>query len=427
MTLSTRPTGRFSLRLPGLLSPLLRPRDPEPPVLTSAVLDPLLLYVARPVRPVGPETRIAEVMEALRMSPYRAVPVVANPDDEQNGQHLLGMVSEATLVNSLLAARTVEERAALRGMPAREVMESPRFTLMPAMRASEAATFFDLTGSDVLPVVEGDGGLLGLASRSDLVQELARPFRPPLVGGMATPIGVYLTTGAVSGGAGMGALFLTGLAMSAVFLLTFFLGQPLTGLVARLPDSVRVSADLLLQSVVQTGLFLLLIRLSPMAGYHAAEHQVVHAIEKGEPLLVRTVRAMPRVHPRCGTNLVAGGMLLGLIGTILQPLLGSVGYLLAGLVALAYWRTFGGWLQQYLTTRPATDAQIESGIRAAKALLEQHGRNPYAPVRPHVRLWRMGFLQILTGFVAGYALVFLATWLFPALHGPLKPYLEDLW
>lgn len=362
-------------------------------------------------------------MEILRMSPYRAVPVVA----EEGTEHLAGLVSEASLVQAILAARTLEERDALRRMPVREIMEPPALLLLPAMRASEAAAGFDRVGTDTLPVIDGLGGLMGLVSRSDLVREMARPFRPPLVGGMATPIGVYLTTGAVSGGAGMGALFLTGLAMSMAYLAAFFLGQPLISVVATLPYSVRPAAELLLLSVVQMGLFLLLIRLSPMAGYHAAEHQVVHAIERGEPLLVRTVREMPRVHPRCGTNLVAGGMLLWLGGTLLQPLLGSAGYLLSGLVALAYWRAFGGWLQQHLTTRPATDAQIESGIQAAKSLLERHGRDPYSPVRPHVRLWRMGFLQILMGFAAGYGLIYLAALLIPALHGPLKPYIEGVW
>ncbi len=32
---------------------------------------------------------------------------------------------------------------------------------------------------------------------------------------------------------------------------------------------------------------------------------VVHAIEEGEDLTLEKVRPMPRVHPRCGTNLVA--------------------------------------------------------------------------------------------------------------------------
>jgi CBS domain-containing protein len=381
------------------------------------------MYVARSVRTATPETRIGDVMETLRMSPYRAVPVLGTEGTE----HLVGLVTEAVLVNAILSAQTVEERDALRRMPVREIMEAPTVLLLPAMRASEAAAAFDRAATDTLPIIDATGAFMGMVSRSDLVREMARPFRPPLVGGMATPIGVYLTTGAVSGGAGTGALFLTGLAMSLAYLAAFFLGQPLTGVVAALPYAMRPAAELLLLSVVQMALFLLLIRFSPMAGYHAAEHQVVHAIERGEPLLAKTVREMPRVHPRCGTNLVAGGMLLWLGGTLLQPLLGSAGYLLSGLVALSYWRAFGGWLQEHLTTRPATDAQLESGIRAARTLLERHSRDPYAPIRPHVRLWRMGFLQILAGFAAGYGLIYLTALLVPALHGPLKSYLDGLW
>jgi CBS domain-containing protein len=65
----------------------------------------------------------------------------------------------------------------------------------PATRTSEAAALLDESGADALPVVDANGAYLGLVARSDLVQDLVRPFKPPLVGGMATPLGVYLTTG----------------------------------------------------------------------------------------------------------------------------------------------------------------------------------------------------------------------------------------
>jgi uncharacterized protein YqhQ len=44
---------------------------------------------------------------------------------------------------------------------------------------------------------------------------------------------------------------------------------------------------------------------------------VVHAIERGEPLLAESVRAMPRVHPRCGTNIVAAAFLATTVYTAL--------------------------------------------------------------------------------------------------------------
>jgi hypothetical protein len=180
--------------------------------------------------------------------------------------------------------------------------------------------------------------------------------------------------------------------------------------------------------VAQFLIFLLLLRLSPIAGYHAAEHQVVHALERSEPLVVETVRAMPRVHPRCGTNLVAGALLLTLGAAVFAPLLRRLlgdsdgemaGYILAIFPALVWWRSVGGWLQQHFTTRPATDAQIESGIRAARELLRAHDRAPFAPLRGRrvlLRFWRMGFLQIMGGFSAGLGLLKLLTLVVPALR-----------
>src|SRR2546423_10530097 len=69
-------------------------------------------------------------------------------------------------------------------------------------------------------------------------------------------------------------------------------------------------------------LFLLFVRALPLVQYHAAEHQAVHAMERGEPLDPEIVRRMPRVHPRCGTNIMAGGMVF-LIVFIARPALTS--------------------------------------------------------------------------------------------------------
>jgi hypothetical protein len=96
------------------------------------------------------------------------------------------------------------------------------------------------------------------------------------------------------------------------------------------------------------------------------------------------------------------------------------------LVALLYWRSFGSWLQQHVTTRPATDKQIESALTAAREVLARHSAAPDAPIRPLNRLWRMGLPQILLGFTS--VLLFTAgiAWLFPALGVILNPILHDL-
>ena len=398
-------------------------------------MDPRVAAVARQVRPLSPETRIGLVADVLRMSPYRALPVV-DGDPEIGGARLVGMAREADVLGALLGATDVAGRARVREMPVRAVMQAPTYWATPGMRASEAAHLFHTSGADALPVIDAHGTFLGLVAQSDLVQDLVRPFRPPAVGGMATPLGVYLTTGRVSGGAGTLALILTGLVMFAIhllaqgvgwagkeWLLVAFGASPVRGVVS---PALREALAAVLPHGLQFALFLLMLRFSPVAGYHAAEHQVVHALERAEPLLVETVRAMPRVHPRCGTNLVAGVLILSLGSIALDPFLGWWSLGVAGVAALAYWRTLGAWLQQHLTTRPATDHQIRSGIEAARELLDRHSRAPYEGVRATARVWRMGFLQILSGFACGYGLLVLILELSPGLRALVQPWLGDV-
>lgn len=411
----------------------------------EAGLNPRVARLVRPVPPASPTTRIGQVTEMLRVSPYRAVPVVeaagnraaAGTAAANEAGRLLGVITEERLVATLLRAQTIEARAALREMTAASFVEPLDTWATTGQFATEAFALMQETNHDVLPVVNASFGFMGFVSRSDLVQDLVRPFRPPVVGGMATPLGVYLTTGSVSGGAGTLALVLTGMAMLALNTVAIAIGLPVEQLMAaiipsslRLPfgaeGAIKASLTLLIPFLIQIGLFMLLIRLTPIAGFHAAEHQVVHALERAEPLLVENVRAMPRIHPRCGTNLVAGVLLFTALSAALQPFLAGFAFLIAGLAALAYWRTLGGWLQQYLTTRPATDAQIESGIYAARELLEKHSASPFKVTRPHVRLWRMGMLQILIGYFLSAGLLLGAGWLYPPLGDVLQPYTDGI-
>lgn len=405
-----------------------------PPATTSACLltttraQRVASFVRRP-RAVSPEARVAEVAEVLRAAPQGAVPVV-----EQG--RLVGLVTAAALAAPLLDASDEPARAEIRRSPIARWMETPGPSAAPEWTVDTLLATLEAIGKELLPVSLADGTYLGLVSRADLLDELRRPVAPPLIGGMATPIGVYLHAGGVAAGAGNLALLLTGACLFAAQAgLYLTLSQIERGLTASIVDlslpglalgwPLRTALAGLLTSLLYASLFLLLVRLSPLAGYHAAEHQVVHAVERGEPLLVETVRAMPRVHPRCGTNFVAAAALLG-AGSLLAPLLGSWGYLLSGIAALLYWRDAGTWLQQHLTTRPATDAQIASGIRAARDLLARYEAAPHrTPALPQ-RLWRTGLLQIAGGFALGGAFLWLIARAIPPLDAVLTPYLRAL-
>jgi CBS domain-containing protein len=282
---------------------------------------------------------------------------------------------------------------------------------------------------DVLPVVSLEGRYCGAVMRSDLLESLYDRLRPPVVGGMATPLGVYLTTGSMRGGVGDGALFLTGLMMAGLFGLAY----GVLFLVGWLVDILRgssfhfllVSSEfLLLQETGEKelmlpltwlwltlamipGTMLLLMRLSSLAGYHAGEHQVVHALEKGLPLRPEWVRAQPRAHPRCGTNLVVIIYTALTSGTLLYAGV-PWWYVLPPAIAMRWlWRRVGMVLQTFLTTRPATPRQIEAGIRAATEIVSRYQAHPDYRARLWKRFWNRGLLQTLAGLGSGSGLLYL--------------------
>src|SRR5262249_35497809 len=107
-------------------------------------------------------------------------------------------------------------------------------------------------------------------------------------------------------------------------------------------------------SLLVTILFLLLMRATRLAGYHSAEHQTVHALERGERLIPEIVRRMPRAHPRCGTNIMAAGLVFFNLAQIIEylPGLGPLAYVLAAIATFFTWRSVGTFLQERFTTRP---------------------------------------------------------------------------
>lgn len=355
--------------------------------------------------------------ELLRLSPYRCVPVV------EQGK-LVGLVTEATLTAFLLPApEDSSERRAWLERPLGTVLEPLQVAVVPELTLSELLAVLERHQRDSVPVCDASGSYIGMVGRADLVRELLRPLALPTLGGMATPRGVYLTTGAVSAGVGNLALVLTGLCFFGIQLALLVV---LAGLEAALPPlplpaPLRESLEILGTASLTLFGFMAFLRLSPVAGYHAAEHQVVHAIERHAPLLPEVVRLMPRVHPRCGTNLAAAVFLLSL-GAALLPLLGKLAYLVSGLLAITYWRTVGAWFQEKLTTRPASEAQLAQGIAAAKALLALHDRTPSRPYRPLQRLWYSGLCQILLGFFLGAGLLALLALLIAPLGAALRPH-----
>jgi CBS domain-containing protein len=327
----------------------------------------------------------------------------------------------------------------LRTMPVASAMASPVVVIYAGQSLADAQDLFDSSDLRVLPVVNAGGAFHGVVTRSDVMSALLGVTTPTHVGGLATPLGVFLTTGHVRGGASDFGLFLTGVTLVALFatasLITNLIalgverwrGVPLFGLALNpkvMVNGVYGGAALggygeIALMLLQLVIFFILLRLAPLTGTHAAEHMVVHAVEDGDELTPERVATKPRVHPRCGTNLMALLFITsaGFYALIsMAPSIGNAG-LLSGmglLVVIVYlvWRGVGSGLQRFITTRRPSGRQLQGAIAAATQLLARHQRNPSYRARGIARLWNIGFIQVGAGFICAWiAAEHLSRWL----------------
>lgn len=214
-------------------------------------------------------------------------------------------------------------------------------------------------------------------------------------------------------------LVLTGMSIAALgacalaltwvvsWLLQQFLALPLTGMLmmmSRGPDGdagplVEIGLNLLTFLC-----FLVLMRVTPLSGYHAAEHKVIAAIEHfGEPTMERA-RAMPRAHVRCGSNLLAGFLPLVLIA---EPLW-RVNEIAGVVVVILGWsmRFYTGYaIQALFATKEPTDHQLRAGLQAGRTVLQRWREALGQPVPPLVSIWQRGMIQMFAGMFIGVTLV----------------------
>ncbi len=129
--------------------------------------------------------------------------------------------------------------------------------------------------------------------------------------------------------------------------------------------------------------------------YHGAEHMTIHALERGDRLVVDEIRKYPTAHHRCGTeflvvlialsifafSIVGKQPPLVMIGSrfVLIPVLASVGYEVLRLgaryranpvVRAIMWP---GILVQMITTKQPTDDMIEVAIVSMEEALRADG------------------------------------------------------
>lgn len=339
---------------------------------------------------------VGRAAEALRSASVRALPVVSSGV-------LLGLLAEEDLVTYLAENPGVDPEQAL----VAELDLRTAVPLAPDASAAHALYLFRERNLTAAPVVDYDGRVLGLVGGGEVASAVCGRVRPPMIGGMATPLGVYLTCGSARGGVGdlalVGTGFFLGMLHLCSVLAAWWLVFGWNGLM-QLPGADRWADDwaasvFVLLSVLFYGV---LLRLSWVAGYHAAEHQVVHAVERCADLRAETVSQMPRVHPRCGTNLVAAILLMTIGVEMILSLQESarmdLGGVLTPMVAtFLLWKRVGGWLQQHVTTRRASPRQIESGIAAARQLMVNYQGSPGGRHTRLRRIWNMGIVQVAFG------------------------------
>jgi len=366
------------------------------------------------------QPRVLDARESVR----RAAGVIRASDGSRalvvKDGRIAGIVTEQAIATMLAQAEDVD--AALAG-PVETLVEHYPLYVSASVSARDAAKLFTENDVDMLPVVDGWGALRGVVYRKDVVAMLSRNLRPATVGGMATPLGVYLTTGSISGGAGSIGLYLTGVSLGIMMILSKVLGDRLVSKVSMLAAhslppqvSMKIASMGILDLVtaaISIGVMLVLLKLSPLAGYHAAEHMTVHAIEHGEDLNPEIVRRMPRVHPRCGTNLLAALSLFLLITSQFHD--SEIAVLLAIVIVIVGRKALGDWLQSTFTTKPPSERQLKNGIAAGEQILNRFHEHPNRHAYGFARIWNMGFLQAGAGMSTVLFAVYLMVRLFPML------------
>lgn len=153
----------------------------------------------------------------------------------------------------------------------------------------------------------------------------------------------------------------------------------------------------LIEGLIKMSFFVIYIYLISLIGdikrvfqYHGAEHKSIFAYERGLDLTVENVKAMPRLHPRCGTNFIFIVMAVSiflfsfitfktvLLRSILKllffPVVAGIAYeciRLAGKYQNPLTKTliWPGLMLQKITTREPDESQIEVAIAALESSL----------------------------------------------------------
>ena len=363
----------------------------------------------------------------------KSAPVLSEDDTIRRAVGLLRAVNAASIlviregqmsgcvtergITAFLSTSDDPERAL--EQPIENLIESDIVLINRNTTLGQASEIFTMHNVDVMPVIDNHGLYQGVVYRRDVIGLMTKNLRPTTIAGMATPLGVYLTTGSHRAGAGNFGLFLTGASMMTMITVATLLVDGLQRGLAKLTGmplnifqgypSFSMSFNIYnlafcISTILTIVLMLSLLRLSSLSGYHAAEHMTVHTIESGEELSPNIVRQMPRVHPRCGTNLLAAA---GVFLIIVTRFTGELGVLFAMVIVLLGWRSYGSLLQSVATTKPPSERQLKNGVAVGNELLDRYMENPEYQSTGFERIYNMGFLQTAAGMSAIFGILYI--------------------
>lgn len=339
---------------------------------------------------------VSKYLEAFRLpDAFKQAEIDTLPVIDITGR-IVGIVSEYDLAK-ILPEWSFEEQSYRHNVLVSEIMTKDVWT------EEENTSIKDLLSSihemhiRVIPIVDENGRYTGSSiTRTAMISFLTRMVKPRSIGGLATPLGVYMTDGIHQAGSKNPGLLLTGVALGfisfIVMLITSFIFN-------------YMNPPLTIVLLLQLTIFILILRFTPFSKIHAAEHQTIHAIEKGLPLNLETVRMQPREHKRCGTNimvLLVGIQLIILLSAelrVLNPFLYFLFLVFSLLVVFSNYRKLGMWIQKHLTTSKANDFQIKNGIKVGEELLKMHKDDTTTGSPGFIqKVWNMGIIQILLTF-----------------------------
>lgn len=244
------------------------------------------------------------------------------------------------------------------------------------------------------------------------------PATAPRISGTAMPGGVFMSIGSARTagdlalvGTGLSIAILGSLGLALTYVVSWIIEQlsalPLAAMLLMAAPAVDPGEAPWLEialNLLTLLSFLVLMRVTPLSGYHAAEHKVISAIEHFGEATMERARLMPRAHVRCGSNLLAGVLPLLLVA---QPLF-AISPIAAAVVVILGWsfRFYTGYfIQQVFATKEPTDRQLRAGLEAGRKILRLWRESGGRSVPPLVSFWRRGLLQMFAGMLLGITLL----------------------